>query len=104
MINRRKFIVESKERILYKNSILDRVSREVDILNKDLSGSDKRKLEDYINSVRDIERRIEMEESLALLTDSTRVVSLVLADEASNRSYPKIEVKESHYELNHHSN
>lgn len=91
MINRRKFIVESKERILYKKSILDMVSQEVDLLNKDLSGSDKRKLEDYINSVRDIERRIEMEKSLALLTDSTRVVSLVLA-------------KEGHHELNHHSN
>ena len=91
MINRRKFIVESKERILYKKSILDMVSQEVGLLNKDLSGSDKRKLEDYINSVRDIERRIEMEKSLAPLIDSTRVVSLVLA-------------KEGHHELNHHSN
>ena len=126
---------QSKERILYKKSILDGVSREVDILNKDLSGSDKRKLEEYINSVRDIERRIEMEESkpkelsgqrelysdipeffddhckilidligLALLTDSTRVVSLVLSDEGSNRPYPKIEVKEGHHELSHHGN
>lgn len=39
---------------------------------------------------------------LAFRTDATRVCSLVLANEGSNKAYPWVGVKESHHELSHH--
>jgi hypothetical protein len=40
--------------------------------------------------------------ALAFATDSTRVASLMLANEGSNRSYPAIGVPEGHHEISHH--
>ncbi len=39
---------------------------------------------------------------LAFQTDVTRIVTFVIANEASNRSYPIINVPEGHHELTHH--
>jgi len=40
--------------------------------------------------------------ALALASDSTRIATLMLANEGSNRSYPELEVPEGHHELSHH--
>jgi hypothetical protein len=40
---------------------------------------------------------------LAFQTDVTRVATMVVANEGSNRSYPFIEVPEGHHDLSHHS-
>jgi hypothetical protein len=40
---------------------------------------------------------------LAFQTDSTRIITLVFANEGSNRSYPEIGVPNAHHELSHHS-
>ena len=40
--------------------------------------------------------------ALAFAGDSTRIASLMLANEGSNRSYPELEVPEGHHELSHH--
>ena len=40
--------------------------------------------------------------ALALRADSTRVATLMLANEGSNRSYPNLEVAEGHHFLSHH--
>jgi hypothetical protein len=40
--------------------------------------------------------------ALAFATDSTRVATLMLANEGSNRSYPELGVPEGHHELSHH--
>ena len=39
---------------------------------------------------------------LAFQTDVTRISTMVIANEGSNRSYPFIEVPEGHHELSHH--
>ncbi len=41
---------------------------------------------------------------LGFQTDTTRVMTFVLANEGSNKPYPFIEVKEGHHDLSHHGN
>ena len=41
---------------------------------------------------------------LAFQTDSTRVASLLLAHDGSNRSFPEIGIPEGHHDLSHHFN
>src|SRR4029078_1531775 len=41
---------------------------------------------------------------LAFQGDGTRISTMVIANEGSNRSYPFIEVPEGHHELSHHGN
>ena len=94
--------------------------------------NDRRKLDEYLTSVRELERRITRVElapptnpgvaqpdgvpadyaehlrlmfdllAVAFQTDSTRVATFVLANEASNRSYPFIDVHDGHHEISHH--
>ena len=40
--------------------------------------------------------------ALAFETDSTRVASLLLAHDGSNRAFPEIEIAEGHHGLSHH--
>jgi hypothetical protein len=42
--------------------------------------------------------------AFALQTDSTRIASMMVLHEGSNRSYPFIGVNEGHHELSHHGN
>jgi hypothetical protein len=39
---------------------------------------------------------------LAFETDSTRVATLILSHDGSNRTYPQVGVKDAHHELSHH--
>jgi hypothetical protein len=41
---------------------------------------------------------------LAFQTDSTRVATLLLAHDGSNRSFPEIGIPEGHHDLSHHFN
>lgn len=41
---------------------------------------------------------------LALRTDRTRVVSFLMANEGSNRSYPMLDIRDGHHEISHHKN
>jgi hypothetical protein len=93
---------------------------------------DKNKLAEYLDSVRDIERRIGMAEAqnrelplvdqptgvpsdyaehaklmmdlllLAYQTDMTRISTFMMAREVSAHSYPEIGVSDSHHPLSHH--
>jgi hypothetical protein len=40
--------------------------------------------------------------ALAVRTDSTRILTFMLANEGSNRGYPEIGAPESHHDLSHH--
>jgi hypothetical protein len=40
--------------------------------------------------------------ALAIRTDSTRILTFMLANEGSNRGYPEIGAPESHHDLSHH--
>ncbi|HEY1120747.1 MAG TPA: DUF1552 domain-containing protein, partial [Haloferula sp.] len=42
--------------------------------------------------------------ALAFETDATRIASVILARDGSNRSFPEIEVAEGHHALSHHRN
>lgn len=119
---------------LYQRSILDFVMEDARRLQSNLGATDRRKLDEYLTAVRELEQRIERAERfasvmpnqtipkgipaenadhirmmydllvLAFQTDSTRVVSFVVAHDGSNRAYPNLEVPEGHHDLSHHGN
>jgi hypothetical protein len=117
-----------------QHSILDYVLEDAGRLDRRLGGRDRAKLDQYLTSVREIEQRIETTERLpirnpsvespvgvpddyrehialmfdmlllAFQTDSTRVATLMLAREGSNRSFNEIGIAEGHHNLTHHKN
>ena len=123
-----------KRRQQEQHSILDFVMDDADTMQKQMSGRDKQKLDQYLTSVREIEQRIERAESmpvnnpnsdapagipsnfgehiqlmfdmllLAFQTDSTRVATMLIAAEGSNRTFTEIGIAEGHHNLTHHRN
>jgi hypothetical protein len=123
-----------KRRQLEQHSILDFVLEDARRLDGKLDGRDRQKLDQYLTSVREIEQRIELTERLpvknpavdapagvpdkhdehialmfdmlvlAFQTDSTRVATMLLAREGSNRSFNEIGIAEGHHNLTHHKN
>jgi Protein of unknown function (DUF1552) len=117
-----------------QHSILDFVLDDAKSLQKNLNGRDRQKLDQYLASVREIEQRIEVAEKmpvanpemdtpegvppvfaehcqlmfdmlvLAFQTDSTRVATLLVAAEGSNRTFADIGISEGHHNLTHHKN
>ena len=115
-----------------QKSILDSVLDEAKTLQAKVDTSDRRKLDEYFSSVRDIEQRIERAEKfsaqlpdvkipegipdsyeehirtmfdlmvLAFQTDTTRLSTFMLAHDGSNRSFPEIGVPDAHHALSHH--
>jgi len=111
-------------------SILDRVSERARSLRRTVSATDKVKLDAYLTSVRDVERRVEplrgpsvftLERprnglpedlrdharlmcdiiALAFQTDQTRIASLLLARDLSSLHYPFLDVREGHHDASH---
>jgi uncharacterized protein DUF1552 len=100
-------------------SILDRVKDAVARLGRTVSASDRRRLDGYLTSVREVETRVERVHSgvpadlrermhlmcdiiaLAFQTDTTRVASLVLARDLSSLSYPFLGVRGDHHSASH---
>ena len=125
---------DMERRLRNRRSILDFVSDDAKRVRQAVSGADQRKLDEYFESVREIEERIARANStpkeipdltlpegvpsvlaehtqlmfdillVAFQTDSTRIATLMLADAGSNRSYPEVEVRDGHHELSHHQN
>jgi hypothetical protein len=123
-----------KRRQEEQQSILDFVLDDTDAVERKLNGRDRQKLDQYLTSVREIEQRIERAErmpvvnpaadapagipanfedhislmfdmlTLAFQTDSTRVATLLLAAEGSNRTFTEIGLSEGHHNLTHHQN
>jgi hypothetical protein len=114
-------------------SLLDMVAGEADALKRTLGAADRVMLDDYLESVREIERRIQLigerdmselslpevpvalppvGEHLPLMFDMiaaafqanmTRVVSFMMAAEVSDRPYPHIGVQDAFHPLSHHA-
>jgi hypothetical protein len=123
-----------KRRQEEQHSILDFVMDDADAIQKKMSGRDRQKLDQYLTSVREIEQRIERAERmpvnnpdadappgipaefgghiqlmfdmllLAFQTDSTRVATMLIAAEGSNRTFTEIGIAEGHHNLTHHRN
>jgi hypothetical protein len=122
-----------KLRQAQQRSILDFVMEDASGLERQLGGRDQQKLDEYLTSVREIEKRIDEAERfgktpdpavdtpdgipvsfqehislmfdmmlLAFQTDSTRIATLLLANEGSNRAFPEIGIPEGHHYLSHH--
>jgi hypothetical protein len=115
-----------------KRSILDFVLDDAKRLQSNLGATDRRKLDEYMTAVRDLEQRIEQAQkyqvampalktptgipedyeqhirlmydllALAFQTDSTRIATFVVAHDGSNRAYPFIGVTDGHHDLSHH--
>ena len=116
-----------------QKSILDFIRDDASSLQGKLDSHDQHKLDEYLTSVREIEKRIEDSDRfgkapdpgvatpagipgnfrdhvqvmydmllLAFQTDSTRIATLLLAGDGSNRPFPDIEIPEGHHSLSHH--
>ena len=122
----------SAKQSLYHKSLLDFVMDDARRLQARLGTTDRRKLDEYLTAVRELEQRMDRSErfaaampgqqiphgiptdneehirmmydlmALAFQTDSTRVSSFVVAHDGSNRPYPNIGVSEGHHDLSHH--
>jgi hypothetical protein len=121
-----------KRRQVEQHSILDFVLQDASVVQRKLNGRDRQKLDQYLSSVREIEQRIEkaermpvvnpeadappgippnFEEHIALIldmlilafqTDSTRVATVLLAGEGSNRTFSELGFEGGHHNLTHH--
>jgi len=121
-------------RLASQKSVLDYVTSSLSRLSVRVGTGDKRKLEEYLESVRDIERRIQLAEAqtvhmqlpsierpgavpddylqytklmidmqvVAWQTDMTRVASLMLGRDGSNRAYREIGISDGHHSISHH--
>lgn len=116
------------------SSILDAIVREARTLQSRLGTRDRAKISDYLDDVREIERRIQRAEAreqvdvnfdkplgipgsfdehtalmtdllaLAFQTDLTRVFSFMMSRELSQRTFPEIGVNEPWHVVSHHGN
>ena len=114
-----------------RKSLLDSVLADAAALAGSLGAADRSKLTDYLEAVREIERRLDRVQervkdvtvppnllaaqtyperldlmyailALAFSADLVRVATLMLGNAGSNLSYPFLEVQEGHHDLSHH--
>src|SRR5215472_13411743 len=126
---------DTKERLArmhQQKSILDSVTQEASRLEGALPPGDRIKLTEYLDAVRDVERRIQNAEKdnrelpliehpagipgswedhvklmfdlmvLAYQSDFTRVITLMIGHEQSGMTYPQIGVPDAHHPISHH--
>ena len=125
----------SAARLRSRRSILDGAVLEARRLARSVGGDDRARLDEYLDGVRALERRLDDDAmaqldakdaipdfdgapldmarrldllgevlALAFKTDSTRVATLMLANEGSNRAYREVGVSDGHHDVSHHGN
>jgi hypothetical protein len=119
------------QRRRHRRSILDYVGDDADRLKLELGSTDRHKLDEYLQGVRELERRIERAEDeeahcpvddgtvaygnfpekveamldlmvLALQCDMTRVATFMLGNAGSGRTYRFLGVNDAHHQISHH--
>jgi hypothetical protein len=125
---------QRRARLAKQRSILDSVAEDAKDLERTLGARDRARLQDYLENVREIERRIQRTESrsaaeatpeapigtpdnfgehvdllfdlaaAAFQADVTRVFTFMMSRELSQRTYPQIGVTEQHHSVSHHLN
>ncbi|MFT7486199.1 MAG: hypothetical protein ACI9F9_002054 [Candidatus Paceibacteria bacterium] len=121
---------ERARRTRLRKSVLDFVRKDARGLAGQLGISDRRKLDEYLEGIRELERRIDRASdpvavalerptgtpdnyaehatlmfellTLAFATDSTRVASFMMANEGSGRTYRELGLSQGHHTLSHH--
>jgi len=113
-------------------SILDAVSADVKRLRGKVGGTDRAKVDQYVDAIRDVERRMQLAEKqdvkalpmgspvgapevfseyfrlmadlnvLAWQTDMTRVITFQMGHEMSGRAYPELGFGDAHHPCTHH--
>ena len=121
-------------RMREERSLLDSISEEAHQLQRGLGVRDRGRVSEYLDNIREIERRIQRSEAhsntnvtidtpvgipdsfeehvglmydllaLAYQADITRVFTFMLSRELSQRTYPQIGVTEQHHSVSHHGN
>lgn len=121
-------------RARYRQSVLDGAAEEARSLNASIGPADRRRLDEYLESIREVERGLERFQenkasapglerpfgtpadyaehsrlmyrlqALALEADLTRVITMMVGRESSIRAYDQIGIPESHHQLSHHRN
>jgi hypothetical protein len=121
-------------RIRDERSMLDSISEEAGRLTRSLGPRDRARVSEYLDNLREIERRIQRAEAhatadvtfeapvgvpdsfeehvglmfdllaIAYQADITRVFTFMLSRELSQRTYPQIGVTEQHHSVSHHTN
>jgi len=117
----------AKQRLAARRSVLDLARAEAKELRRALGGGDRAKLDEYLESIRELEFKLSRPPvqvdakppqgkldrperlramleltALALASDQTRVVTLMLANAGSNARYGFLDVPEGHHNLSHH--
>jgi hypothetical protein len=123
---------EIMKRQLYRKSVLDSALADANSLRGKLGRGDQQKLDEYLNSVREVELRVDRPInvcqpggrpdgglnpdsdfaaisramldliSISIACDQTRVITFMLGNAGSYHSHPQVGVVESHHELSHH--
>ena len=124
---------ETAARAHSRRSILDGAVSEARKLMREVGTDDRARLDEYLEGMRGIERRLDLDAAsaldpneklpdfdnaprtvsaridllgevmaLAFRTDSTRVATMMLANEGSNRPYTEVGVSSGHHEVSHH--
>ena len=126
---------DPKARLAYREedrSILDAINAEIKGLRLRVGGTDRHKIDQYLEAVRDVERRIQLAEKqgeqeffiespvgvpevfsdyfklmtdlmvLAWQTDMTRVITFQMGHEMSGRAYPELGFGDAHHPCTHH--
>ena len=124
---------EAKERqARYRRSILDFVTGDARKLQSSLGPTDRRKLEEYLSSIRDVEQQLEKAErenvvnpgmdkpygvppdfgehfklmtdmmTIAFQADLTRVITFLMTREGTSRAYREIGIADGHHPCTHH--
>lgn len=118
-------------RALYRRSILDQTRANTQRMMVDLGPADRRRMDEYLTGVREVETRITAAENdhvappaekpsgipfeyrdyvklmfdlqaIAFQSDLTRVSTMMMGREGSVRTYPEIGVPDPHHPLTHH--
>ncbi len=118
-------------RALYRRSMLDLARDSTRKLELDLGPADRRKMDEYLTSVRELEQRMAAVEkdarippvdkpsgipfqfseyvklmfdlqTIAFESDLSRVSTMMIGREGSVRTYPEIDVPDPHHPLTHH--
>jgi hypothetical protein len=126
---------QRRQRMKRNKSVLDSIADDASALQRDLGAHDRARLAEYLEYIREIERRIarteaqnsnnvttidaplgipeSFEEHVALMfdllavayqADITRVFTFMMSREASQRTYPQVDVDEPHHTISHHGN
>jgi hypothetical protein len=119
---------ERERRRQLRLSVLDAVREDASALRLELGATDRRKLDEYLTGVRELELRVEATGGaacvatepeppddfrervramldvivLAFRCDVTRVITFMQANAGSNQTYPWLGVDDGHHQISHH--